>query len=107
MLHKEEIVSELVNLRIQIAQLKLHEKALYDKLDVIPPSEIYKNKETFKVLGPVVKKRKPFSYYSRQKMGAKTKAAWAALTTEQRAARAKKMRDARLLVIAKKKGLHV
>lgn len=95
-MQKEEVISELVNLKLQIAQLKLQEKALYEKLDVVhnamPKEKV--RVELFKVLPPAIpvkKPRKKMSYYTRQKLSTKIKQYWSTVSPEKRAAHVAKI----------------
>jgi hypothetical protein len=82
-MHKEEVISELVNLKLQIAQLRLQEKALYEKLELTSTHP----KETLKILEPVMRvkraytkqtsKRGPQTYYARKKISDNMKKLWA------------------------------
>lgn len=96
-MQKEEVIERIVNVRIQIAALRMEEKGLIAQLDLTPREKTMNTvRNEIKVPHtPKDKRRKPRSYYHRQKMSAKMKAIWATRTPEERRAWAMKVVEKR------------
>ena len=118
---KDSVLSELLNLRLQIAQLKLHERELYQMFDLAVPKNLpIRVEQDFKVHEPVVKLKRPYvrsgkfsveakkkrnrkgklSWYSRKKIGNRGKQVWANYTAEQRQERINKALKGRGINVA-------
>ena len=97
---KEEVIERIVNLRVQIAALRLEEKSLLARVELSPREKVMNTvRDEIRVLRTpkkYAKARAKRSYYSRQKLSAKMKTIWASRTPEQR-------REWALKVAAKKK----